>query len=286
MGIYKTGARRSHPSKIAAATPAHEHPVIKARLAAHLDGSAPLPASVDLSSHWPSILDQNSTGSCTAHAIACAVTTSLGAAGKPLGFVPSPLSTYAATRARERATAAGVGDLPALTDSGAEIADVITVLAEDGVRPMKAPSPGGFNSDVDSTNVLAEPDVQGLEVAAEKVLAGPYSCDPAAANASDVLAASLASGIAIDIAFECDDAFQALTSGQVAQAPVDAPDDGGHSTALTGYVTNPDGTRNFWLTNSWTEQWATGGRVLVSPAFIAAMWEAWCIAITSEGGAT
>ena len=291
---YKTGARRSHPSKIAAATPAHLHPKIKAALDAHAAGTAPLPDSVDHGPLWPSILDQNSTSACTAHAIACALYTSLAAQGKPLGFVPSPLCTYAMTRALERAGAAPLDPLPALTDSGAEIADVIAVLSQNGVRSMKAPSPQGFNSDVDPSNVLAEPDIQGAQEAALNLIAGPYTVDMTAANLSDVLAAALASGMALDIAFECDDAFQALAAGQVAQAPVDAPDDGGHSTALTGYVTVsaevaaalgfPAGTRLFWLTNSWGTGWATEGRVLLAPSFVSAMYEAWPIAVT--GGAS
>ena len=251
MGLFATGARRSHPAKIAAATPGHEHPAIKARLAAHNAGTAPLPASVDLGQYWPSILDQNQTGSCTAHAIACAITTTLGAAGKPLGFVPSPLCTYAATRALERAVAQPLGAIPNLTDSGAEIADVIAAIAKYGVRPMKAPSPQGFNSDVDASNVLAEPDLQGLELAGQTVLAGPYYVDPASAGASDVLAASLAAGIAIDVAFLADDALQNIGPGQVVPAPINGPDAGGHSVALTGYITNADGTRSWWLTNSW-----------------------------------
>jgi hypothetical protein len=284
---YKTGARRSHPDKLARATPAHLHPRIKARLKA---GTATLPTSVDLGQYWPSILDQNSTGSCTAHAIACCLTTALAAAGKPLGFVPSPLCTYAATRSLERAAAAPAGSpLPVLTDSGAELADVMTAIAQNGVRPMKAPSPQGFNTDIDTSNVLNESDGYGLEVAAQALITGPYSVDLTQPNFPDVLAAALAENIPIDIAFECDDAFQALSNGGVAVAPVDAPDDGGHSVALTGYqpltaaqaasVGVAAGTRAFLLTNSWGTGWASSGRVLCAPSFIAALWEAWPTAV-------
>ena len=286
MRRFATGARRSHPDKLARATPARLHPAIKARLRA---GTATLPESVDLGSYWPSILDQNAVGACTAHAIACCVTTAMAAAGKPLGFVPSPLCTYAATRAIERAAAIPGGTLPALSDSGAEIADVIAAVSTYGVRPMNAPSPLGFNSDVDTSNVLADPDGFGLEVASEKLLYGPYSVDMTQPNASDVLAAALASNIPIDIAFECDDAFMQLGAGGIAVAPIAGPDDGGHSVALTGYqpltaeqaasVGVPAGTRAFWLTNSWGTQWATAGRVLCAPSFVAALWEAWPTAI-------
>src|ERR1700729_2786735 len=208
--LFKTGARRSHPDKIAKATPAHEHPAIKKLLADHASGAAPLPDSIDLGGYWPNILDQNQTGSCTAHAIACALYTSLAAAGTPLGFVPSPWNTYRATRAKERAVATMVGQaLAALTDSGAEIADVMATIAEYGVKPMKVPSPQGFNSDIDSSNVNDEPAVQDLEEAGESLIVGPYAVDQGAENVFDVWAASLANKNAIDIAFECDDPFQA-----------------------------------------------------------------------------
>jgi Papain family cysteine protease len=279
--LFKTGAKRSHPDKLAAATPAHEHPLIKARLAAHVSGASPLPDSVDLGGFWPSILDQNETGSCTAHAISCALYTTLAAQGKPLGFIPSPKAIYAAVRALEARNL--LTQSPAiLTDSGANLSDIMTILSTTGVKPMVAPSPGGFNSDVDTSNVNDEPQLQDLEASGQKLISGPYSVDMSASNLSDVLASSLASNMAIDNCFNCDDAFQALQSGQTAQAPVDAPDDGGHSTALTGYVTI-GGVRYFWLTNSWSKNWATGGRVLLSPGFVSAIWECWPISVSSEG---
>ena len=274
---HALGARRSHPDKIARTAPAHLHPKIRAALA------TPLPSSVDLSPHAPPILDQGSTGSCTAHAIAAAVVITTGAAGKPLGFVPSPRLTYAATRAFERAAATPAGaTLPELTDSGAEIADVMSVLSADGVRPMMGPTSDGRISDVEPANVNAEPAIEDLEVAATKPIVGPYTVDMAASNVSDVLAAALAAGIAIDIAFLCDSAFQALGPGDVAQAPdTSDPSAGGHSTCLDGYVTAADGTRQFWLRNSWSIAWGTSGRTLVSPAFIAALWEAWPVVVSA-----
>lgn len=292
---YATGARRSHPDKLAAATPAHEHPLIKARLAAHVSGASPLPDTFDLGGYWPSILDQNQTGSCTAHAIACSLYTSLAAQGRPLGFIPSPKAIYAAVRALEARNAL-IQSPAVLTDSGANLADIMSVLAGIGVKPMVAPSPLGFNSDVDTSNVLDEPQIQDLESSGQKLITGPYSVDMSASNLSDVLASSLASNMAIDNCFECDDPFQGLQSGGIALAPVDAPDDGGHSTALTGYVTataeqaaiygGAVGDRLFWLTNSWSAGWATGGRVLVSPGFVKAIWECWPISVSTEGAIT
>jgi hypothetical protein len=289
---YRTGAKPSTAAQKAAALPAHEHPKIKAALAAHRSGAVPLPSSVDLSSYSPPILNQNVTGACVDHAFAGAVVTSLAAQAKPLGFVPSPLTLYAAVRGAERALTIppGTTQIPKLTDSGSQVATVMSVAATLGVVPMVAPTPDGYNSDVWSGNVLDEPDTQKLQAAGQKLLFGPYLFDLTAPNASDVLATALSIGIAIQVAFNCDDAFQNLEPGQIAVAPVDAPDDGGHSVFLSGYYTLTAetaglavGTRIFLLTNSWGDPWCNGGRADVGPSWMANLWEAWAIGISSEG---
>jgi hypothetical protein len=272
---FGRGARRSHPDKIAAATPAHEHPAVKRALAA-----ASLPTAVDLGQYSPMILDQGPTGSCTAHAIAGGIVVGLASQGSPLGFVPSPRLTYASTRARERALAAvGAPTLPTLTDSGAEIADVMAVIASDGVRPMQAPTSDGRYSDIEPANVNSEPAVLDIEIAAAHVLDGPYAVDLTAASAWNVMKAALAAGLEIDIAFFADTAFENLQSGQVAGAPdTSDPNGGGHSVRLSGYTA--DG--NAILTNSWGSSWCNAGRCLVGPAFIAAIWEAWVVSVKPE----
>jgi hypothetical protein len=278
---FGLGAKRSHPDKIARAAPAHEHPLIKAALLGHVSGTSPLPDEVDLDEFSPPVMDQGQSGACTAHAISGGIAGTMAAQGTPLGFVPSQDLQYKATRARERALVTAPGaPLPLLTDSGAEIADVIAVIAEDGVKPMAVPqtSDGRF-SDVESDHVNDEPAVEGLEVAAQHVLDGPYAVDLTAANASDVLAAALASKMELDIAFFADTAFMNLGSGQVAQAPNESDQNGGgHSVRLNGYKKQADGTRRFRLRNSWG-LWCEGGSCWVSEAFIAKLWEAWVVAV-------
>lgn len=274
---FGKGARRSHPDKIARARGAHEHPAIHRILSAHESAVLPMPPAVDLGKFSPAIFDQGETGACTAHAISGAIVTTLAAAGTPLSFVPSMRVQYALTRARERVlTSMPDTVLPALTDGGAEIADVMAVLAEWGVAPMGAPQDGRY-SDVGPANVNDEPGVGELE--STRVLDGPYAVDMRASNASNVIAASLVAGIEVDIGFMVDQAFEDIQPGHVARAPVEASSLGGHSVRLSGYLTSPTGDRNFICTNSWSANWCTAGRCLVGPAFMEAIWEAWPVAV-------
>ena len=274
---YHLGARRSHPDKLARARPAHSHPAIRAALAAQQ------PTSVDLGQYSPPIFDQGATGSCTAHAIAGGIYTVLAAAGRRLDYVPSPDAIYKQTRARARALAAlGSNTLPELTDSGAEVADVIGGLSENGIRPIKTLAPDGRYSDVDPTTVNDEPALMDLEIGANSVLAGPYAVEPTQANATEVYTAALTANIELDIAFFVDSAFMNLQSGQIAGAPdQNDPNGGGHSVRLSGFQVTPTGTL-FILTNSWGSGWCNNGRCLVGPAFMAAVWEVWPVAITAE----
>lgn len=291
---YHVGAKQSSPEQKAAATPAHLHPKIAARYAAHISGAAPLPLLVDLDTYSPHPrLNQNVTSGCVDHAYAAMTTTTLNTYNKGLGFIPSPYNLYSCVRGKERSLAQVVSPgtvLPKLQDAGSQVATVMWVGANIGVLPMRGPTPDGYNSDVWSGNVLDEPALQDIEAAGQKLLIGPYIFDLTAPNISDVMAASLAANIAIQIAFECDDAYQELQPGQIAVAPVDAPDDGGHSVGINGYYTLdtetqgiPAGTRIFWTCGSWGDDYDENGRSRVGPAFMGALWEAWAVAITAQG---
>ena len=275
---YGKGARRSHPSKIVNKKAAATHPVIAAALAA-----AASPASYDLAAAEPPRLDQGQSGSCTAHSFSGSCSTACRQTGNPLPFEPSPRETYAATRGIERAQATAPGvPLPALTDSGAELADVVTAGDTFGIAPMQGPTPDGRNSDIwtaaDTTaqpeNVNNEPDGDQLEQAGTTIVTGEYMIDPAAPNVSDLAAAAISSGYPIYTGFFVDSAFENLQPGQVAQAPKqNDPNGGGHAVFLSGYTTNADGTRTFILTNSWGTSWCDQGRCLVSEAWLKACWE-------------
>ena len=277
MAFFK-GAKKSQPHKLASKKAGASHPVIAVMLAA-----ASIPASCDLAPYEPARLDQGQSGSCTAHSFSGSTSTACRKAGIVLGFEPSPRETYATTRGIERAAATPAGTpLPALTDSGAEPADVFTAGSTFGTSPMLGPTPDGRNSDIwtaaDTTaqpeNVNNEPDGNQLQTAGTSIVTGEYAIDPTAANVSDVVAAAIASGFPVYVAFFCDSAFEQLQVGQIAQPPnTNDPNGGGHAVYLSGYTTNADGTRTFILSNSWGTGWCDNGRCLVSEAWLKATWE-------------
>lgn len=276
---FAKGCRPSAPHKLAARLDLREHPAVKARLAAHYEGRVALPESVDLLPYEPPVFDQGSTSSCTAAATTAGVAVALAAAGSPLGFVPSQRELYAVTRAMERALAAPPGQpLPALTDSGAELADVYAALARYGVRPMleQRTSDGRFY-DVEIDHVNDEPSFADLEASINRPIVGPYGIDPTDPNAGDTMAAALASGIPIGTAGFVDTAFEQLSAEQIAGAPNLAdPGGGGHALLVPGYRM-VNGARQWKVRNSWGA-WCLGGYCWASEAWRTALWEAHPIA--------
>lgn len=289
LGKYALAAKRSHPDKLAKTRAASSHPVIAAVIAA-----AAAAASSGLLSSVPARLDQGQSGACTAHSLAAALATRCTFAKLPPSFVASPRELYSCTRAWERAASTPAGTtLAALTDSGAELADVVASVAVFGVSPMQGPTPDGRNSDVwtdadiasipnaPPANVNNDPDGQQLEAAASDPLTGTYTIDLTASNAVATGVATLQAGFPLYCGFFCDSAFQALTFGQVAQAPnQNDPNGGGHAIFLVDFreSTAVPGTYEFLLVNSWNG-WAGAvssgdGMVWVSQAFYLAMWEA------------
>ena len=268
---YSKGCKPSTPAKVA-------HRV---SFAGHPAASAPLAASADLSAFAPPVMDQTKTGSCTAHSIAGATYTALAAAGTPLGFVPSPRTTYACTRALERSASTPSGELPALEDTGAELQDVATVIGSIGVKPMVPPTPEGANSDVWSGNVNEEPDFAAIEQAAAVLLTGEYKIDPSDASAPQLVAAAIQAGIPVWVAAFVDSAFEQFGANDIAQAPnANDPNGGGHAIWLKAFRTNAQGDLEFLIQNSWGN-WALNGCVWASTAWLKSVWEAWPIAITA-----
>lgn len=286
------GAKPSHPDKLARRKLATSHPLIAAVLA------GTIAAAASLQQYEPPRKDQGQCGGCTAHSLSCGcsvATASVAAitngASTALPFSPSPREIYAATRALERAAATPAGQLlPALTDSGAELADVLAAVGEYGVCPQAvAVTPDGRNSDVwtaaDTTaqpaNVNAEPAVAQLEQAATYLVAGAYGIT-IDSTTSAVCAAAIQAGFPIYVGFFCDSGFEAWKKGD---APYGAPNQndpngGGHAVFIDGFTTNADGTRTWRLVNSWGESWGDDGACLVSDAFLLACWELHVLQVT------
>jgi len=279
LGKYQLAAKRSHPSKLALTRPATSHPLIRARLGNPANSSG-------LQPFLPERLDQGQSGSCTAHSFAGGVATRCAFAKVAPSFVPSPLEIYATTRAVERAVATSVGALPPLTDSGAELADVILSVSTFGVAPIKAPTPDGRNSDIWTSadtaaqppNVNNDPVAMDLESAAPDVLAGAYTIDLTAPSAVQTAVAALSSGLPLYCGFFVDTAFGQLQAGQIAKAPnTNDPNGGGHAIFLADFrpSASAPGTTEMLLVNSWGAGWCDNGTVWVSQAWFLAAWEAW-----------
>lgn len=272
---YSKGCKPSTPAKVA-------HRV---SFAGHPAAAAPLTASADLGAYTPARLDQTRTGSCTAHSFGCSCYTALAAAGSPLGFVPSPKTTYACTRAIERSAVTPSGNLPALQDTGAELQDVATIASSIGVKPMVPPTPEGANSDVWSGNVNDEPDLTDVEQAAAVLLTGEYKIDPSDPKAPQLVAAAIQAGIPVWIATFVDTAFEQLGPNDIAQAPnTDDPNGGGHAIYLSAFRTNAQGEIEFRIENSWGTSWADNGAVWASTAWLKSVWEAWPMTVTVTKG--
>lgn len=221
---------------------------------------APLPDSVDLTPFAPSPLDQNRTSSCVGHATACALATSFARAGAPLGFVPSPHSIYQLALCIDRPDPS----VP-LVDAGSMPNQAMRGLTEWGIRPMRAPSPQGYNSDCDPSNVTDEPKLADLEQDATAVIVGQYEISSATEAAQ-----ALAAGYAVTVASFVDTAFEELGPNS---PPYDMPDEtdpngGGHYLFLVGYR-HVAGKLQFRVQNSWgTTQWGDGGRCWVTTNFV------------------
>jgi len=263
MGKYAKGYRRDLPHKRVQ------------KDAAHLLRAVPaLPTEVSHEAHeYRPILDQNTTGSCTGHGTAQALFTAFSIDGVPLPWCPSPKGTYANVRAKERADVTPQGaTLPTLTDSGAMPADIMVVLSTFGCKPMKAPSPQGFNSDVDASNVNDEPAFADLEEEALCIVTGEYRIEEASPDFIQQVCAALAfggvlaKGAPVGIGVFVDTAFENWdpAKGPLKDVDLSDPQGGGHWICITSYRTGADGKKIFRGPNSWTDQWGDAGHFEVT----------------------
>lgn len=216
-----------------------------------------LPASASVEQYAPPVMDQAQTSACTGHATACAIYTALGAAGAKLAWVPSPKGIYTIGREIDLVPDAS-GNLPALTDDGAEPNQVMRGLNEWGIRAM-VPLADRF-SDCDPTTINDRPTLAEIEADARTILIGQYACTTA-----DDVALALANKIPVTFSIEADgDAFQSYTGG--ALAPLGTSLD--HYVCFLGYETTSAG-RVWTCRNSWSTTWGANGDFQLSEACLA-----------------
>ena len=204
-------------------------------------------------------MDQGGTSSCTGHACAGAIATTLAARGSPIGFVPSPAGIYTLARAVDRVPGA-YGKVPALFDDGAMPSQAWKGINKWGVRPMKAPTPDGRNSDADPRTIDAEPLFSDLLLDAKHLFVGDYRIDSEGAQRVTDFCLALDAGYAVTAAVYVDSAFEAWTG----PSPLGRPDmtdrEGGwHYIYFIGYRTDAAGSRLFRFRNSWGTSWGMDG---------------------------
>lgn len=242
----------------------HASAVEPFRLTGSARAGVPLPDEVDLTPFVPTVLDQTNTNSCVGHALAIAIFVTFARAGQPLAFMPSPLHGYQLARAMERS----VPSVP-LRDSGCRPSLGVRSLNEWGIRPMRAPSPLGFNSDCDLSNVNDEPVFEDLETSATRILVGQYGIVSSGAQCVSDICAALNAGYGTVLSSFVDLAFERLHPGSDVYDLPDRSDAGGglHYLTVVGFRT-VSARKQFLLQSSWGALWANGGRAWVTERFV------------------
>lgn len=220
--------------------------------------SAAVPASIDLSQFAPPVVDQTVFSACEGCSSSSAIYTTLAKAGTPLGWVPSQSGIYRLARAVDRSDPS----IP-LLDQGTETNAVERALSDFGVSAMVA-NLNATNCDLDGDTINAEPVLAELERDAVNLLVGTYQITSTGAEKVNDAKLALASGFAVRVDTEVDQAFEDWTPSH---APYGAPNLsaalGGHALFLIGYSGD-----TFVMRNSWSSSWGDVGNMLVNPAFI------------------
>jgi hypothetical protein len=236
-------------------------PHVRARNA--LVGSRPLRArfSVVEAPRYPVacagwvLLDQGSTESCTAHALANGVQIA-----QVLDFFPSPRAIYALERMIERAGTKN-GALP---DDGAVPSDGIVALQTWGVVPFGSLGDVPGLTDVTPENVSQALNLRDLEAAAQTLLIGAHPLPSEGDALADDIAVALGAGAAVFVAVPGSaPAFQNYTGGllEAINLHAHAPD---HAVLLVGAAS----AEEYVLLNSWGPTWGEAGLARVSRRFV------------------
>lgn len=239
---------------------------------AHYASSQVIEAS--LGEHRWQTLDQNNVGACTFHGTPMALWVSAAARSKPLPFFPSPRIGYGLVRTLELQTA----DDP-LTDSGAMPSDLIPVVNKWGIAPIGTgasfPSPEGYTSDVDETNVNVKPSLLDLETAGLALQISPLRIDETSVDFAGQISANIQNVTAMGVGIFVDTTnFMQWdpSTGPISQINTRDPDGGGHWLEMD-YIYTTGGIVVVGGINSWGERWAQPSGKVASPFWKPGGWE-------------
>lgn len=243
--------------------------------------AATLPDSFSYRTFETVQLDQGDIGDCTCASTAqgLVLVSNIGGATGPfsLGWVPSQRIPYAGVRSLERAANVVFGQpVPLLTDSGAELADVITFLQRYGIATMGAVSPDGNLSDVWDANVDEEVDLQALEKSGTQLVTGEYRINPST-GATQAQAILMAANAPLWVGGFVDSQVMRFTanSPSVSTPNQGDPNGGGHAFLITGWrpsVLNA-GQVDWECWTTWGWSYGDAGHWWAQESFFAALWD-------------
>ncbi len=201
--------------------------------------TAALPAAVDLRAACPPVYDQGQLGSCTANAIAAAISFDQSKQRMAQPFTPSRLFIYYNERAIEGTTA---------SDSGAMLRDGIKAVANQGACPEPL-------WPYHESNYAERPPAQCYKVG-KMHPAVQYS---RVMQDLGQLKSCLAAGFPFVFGFTVYESFEsdAVAESGVAAMPGSSEDAvGGHAVLAVGYM---DSLNRFFVRNSWGADWGLNG---------------------------
>lgn len=216
------------------------------------EGSASLPASVDLRDKMPPVWDQGQLGSCTAFALTAAMAYLHGIEG-------SQLWLYYEERKMEH---------DVRRDAGAQIRDGVKVLNKLGL-PREEDWPYVPSKFSKAPPKVANENALGSRISTYKRLSSISDyCQCLAAGSPFVV------GISVFESFESDEVAK---TGIVPMPEKSEQMVGGHAVCVVGYTATGD----FIVRNSWGELWGMRGYFILPYAYLASAdlaTDAWMIA--------
>ena len=210
---------------------------------------AALPPSADLRAGCPPVYVQGVLGSCSAQAIAAAISFDQKKENLPLQFEPSRLFIYY----NQRVIANTVS-----TDSGAQVRDGIKSVASIGYCPETPDWP------YDQHVFDKEPSPEAYAHAAEHKIVSYRRL----ARDLDQMKGCLADGYPFVFGFSVFDSFEGPALGRSGHVEMPAPSEsiaGGHAALAVGY---DDAQSWFVVRNSWGPAWGIAGHFTLPYAYM------------------